>query len=205
MKRIATMCYMMLLAATCMAADVTLAWDPSITPDVAGYKLYCGPTSSAGMRPEQYILQPGVMSFDAGNVTIFKITSLADGLYYFVATAYVAPDNPAYDPKESDFSNEVSTTIAPAEFTITSLAVSLRWFGVVLLCTTSTNASAIMRYTDLQTGERQTVIATPDASKTQHRAVLYLPMGSQKYYRYEWTVTDASGAVQVDGATFQVR
>ena len=62
-----------------------------------------------------------------------------------------------------------------------------------------------MRYTDLQTGERQTVIATPDASKTQHRAVLYLPMGSQKYYRYEWTVTDASGAVQVDGATFQVR
>jgi len=205
MRQLITICYALLLAGTLQAGEVVLQWDPSPTPEVTGYRLYYGPTSAEGLTPEQYISLPAVKSVDAGNVLIFKLTSLADGHYYFAVTAY-APgiDDPSV-LMESDFSNVVSTTIAPPAFQITSLSASMRWFGVVLLCTTSVNSSAILRYRDLETGERQTVIATPDASKTQHRAVLYLNMGTQKYYRYEWTVTDADGNAITDGATFQIR
>ena len=75
----------------------------------------------------------------------------------------------------------------------------------MLLCTTSDNASAILRYTDLQTGGKQTVMATPTATRTQHRAVLYLMMGQVNYYKYEWTVTNAAGTVAVVEGTFQTK
>jgi len=205
MRQLITICYALLLAVTLHAGEVVLSWDPSPTPEVTGYKLYYGPTSAEGMTPEEYIVLPGVKVVDAGNVLIFKLMNLADGHYYFAATAYAPPDTPDLDTFESDFSNVVSTTIAPPAFQITSLSASMRWFGVVLLCTTSVNSSAILRYTDLETGEKQTVIATPDTSKTQHRAVLYLNMGQTKYYRYQWEVKDADGNILAEEATFQIR
>jgi PKD repeat protein len=84
------------------AASVELAWDaPSTnadgTPltDLAGYKLYYGQTSGN---------YDGVV--DVSNVTSFILSDLTEGqTYFFVATAYDFSGN------ESDFSNEVSTTI----------------------------------------------------------------------------------------------
>ena len=268
-----------------MAADISLAWDASVSPGVAGYKVYVGVSSRVYGTP-----------ITLGNQTTYTVTHLGSAIWYFAVTAFDVDGN------ESDYSNEVSEVIgspvdvtAPAisnvassnvtqteatiawdldefatgqveygatasygsasiqetslnfkahsqtlinlapntqyhyrvkssddagnlaissDFTFTTLnvafeiktlAVSMRWFGVVLLCTTSQNAQAILRYTDLETGEKQTVIATPTPFKTEHRAVLYLNMGKQKYYRYEWTVTNKDGLISTLGGTFQVR
>lgn len=180
---------LMFAVTSALAGEVTLAWDPSVSENVTGYKLHIGSASRMYSK-----------TVDTGNVLIFKLTNLADGTHYFAATAYDSVGN------ESDYSNEVSATLAPNAFEIKTLAVSMRWFGVILLCTTSQNASAVLRYTDLDTGEQQTVVATLESNmKLEHRAILNLNMGTVKYYRYEWTVTNADGTTAVLGGTFQVR
>jgi hypothetical protein len=79
------------LATNANSAQVTLAWDPSTGPDVAGYKIHYG------LLSDQYSV--GV---DVGNQTSCTLSSLQDGTtYYLAATAY---DREGY---ESDFSNEV--------------------------------------------------------------------------------------------------
>jgi hypothetical protein len=79
---------------TSWAAQVTLAWDPSSGPNIAGYKLYYGTSSRNYLR-----------DFDAGNVTTYTITGLSDGqTYYIAATAYDTQRH------ESAFSDEVSIT-----------------------------------------------------------------------------------------------
>jgi hypothetical protein len=187
MKSILTICCLLLQAVALQSADVSLAWDPSVSPGVVNYRIYRG-NSSRSYSAHDHL----------GNVTTHTVMGLAPGIWYFTATALDSEGN------ESDYSNEVSTVIAE-EFRITSMSASMRWFGVVLLCTTSDNASAILRYTDLLTGERQAVVATPTATRTQHRAVLYLTMGRTNYYKYEWTVTDAGGTVAVMEGTFQTK
>jgi large repetitive protein len=187
MKPTLTICCLLLQAFALRAADVSLAWDPSVSPGVTNYRIYRG-NSSKNYSAYDHL----------GNGTTHTVTGLEPGAWYFAATALDAEGN------ESDYSNEVSTVIAE-EFRITSMSASMRWFGVVLLCTTSDNASAILRYTDLQTGEKQTIMATPTATRTQHRAVLYLTMGQINYYKYEWTVTNAAGTVAVVEGTFQTK
>ncbi len=76
------------------AGDVSLAWDPSPSPNVAGYKLYVGNSSRNYGTP--------VM---VGNQTTYTVTGLLRGTYYFAVTAFDANGN------ESDYSNEVSTTV----------------------------------------------------------------------------------------------
>ncbi len=106
---------------------------------------------------------------------------------------------------ESDFSNEVSQAIPDPAFSITSTSASLRWFGVVLQCTTSVKSSAILRYSKIEQGAGTTaVIVTTGATKTKHQAVLYLPAGAA-YYRYEWEVTDAAGNVVKTSSTFRTK
>lgn len=179
-----------LLAAGALAADVSLAWDHSISEAVTGYRIYYGPSSRTYRAHDEVPYQ-----------TTWTVKGLAPGTWYFAATAIDSAGN------ESEYSNEVSTTIEEPQpaLAITSLAVSMRWFGVVLLCVTNANAKAILRYTDLQSGERQTVIATPEPIRTQHRVVLYLNMGAERYYKYEWTVEDAAGHILMESGTFQIR
>jgi hypothetical protein len=179
---------LILFALPLQAGEVTLAWDAVQAGNLAGYRIYIGDAPGTYSR-----------SIQTGNVTIFKVVNLADGTHYFAATAYDSSGG------ESGYSNEVFTTIAPAPFEIKTLAVSMQWFGVVLFCSTSQNANAIVKYTDILTGEAQAVITTLDYSKTEHRAVLYLPMGTQRYYTYEWSTTNAAGQTAILGGTFQVR
>ena len=74
------------------SAQLTLAWDPSKEPVLAGYKVYFGTT------PRTY--ENGIR---VGKVTQYTLTGLFEGRTYFVAaTAYDASDN------ESAYSNEVS-------------------------------------------------------------------------------------------------
>ena len=170
------------------AADVSLAWDHSISPGVVGYKIYIGRSSRTYWTP-----------ITIGYQTTYTVKGLGPGTYYFAATAFDADGN------ESDFSNEVSTVIADPAFSVTSTSASLRWFGVVLQCTTSVKSSAILRYSKIEPGAgATTAIVTVGATKTQHQAVLYLPAGAA-YYRYEWEATDAAGHVVKSGSTFQTK
>jgi hypothetical protein len=76
------------------AADVSLAWDPSTSPNLSGYKLYVGNTSNTYST-----------STTLGNQTTYTVTGLGAGTWYFAVTAFDTDGN------ESDFSNEISQTI----------------------------------------------------------------------------------------------
>lgn len=69
-------------------------WDASITPTVVGYKVYVGNASRVYNTP-----------IVIGNITSFVVSNLVAGTYFFAVTAFDASGN------ESDYSNEVSTTI----------------------------------------------------------------------------------------------
>ncbi|HVV00866.1 MAG TPA: fibronectin type III domain-containing protein, partial [Verrucomicrobiae bacterium] len=77
------------------AGAVTLAWDASTSTNVAGYRIYCGPSSG------------NYTNFTSpGKVTSTTISNLVDGgTYYFAATAY-----DTYG-QESDFSTELQVTL----------------------------------------------------------------------------------------------
>jgi len=78
------------------AAKVTIAWDASSEPDIAGYIIYYGPDS-----------QNYQDSIDLGKSTSCTISGLQEGqTYFFAVTAY----DPAYN--ESGFSEELSYTIS---------------------------------------------------------------------------------------------
>jgi len=78
-----------------MAEDVSLAWDPSISSNIAGYKIYFGNSSGSYGAP-----------VSIGNQTAYTITGLTSGTYYFAVTAFDTDGN------ESDFSNEVSQIVS---------------------------------------------------------------------------------------------
>ena len=77
------------------AADISLAWDASISPNVSGYKIYSGTSSGNYGTP-----------LTIGNQTTYTVSGLSTGTYYFAVTAFDADGN------ESDFSNEVSQIIS---------------------------------------------------------------------------------------------
>jgi hypothetical protein len=79
---------------------VTLSWDAptnntdgSSLTDLAGYKIYYGPSSGNYTN-----------SFNVGNSTSYTLNNLTTGTYYFAITAYNVAGY------ESTFSNEVSKT-----------------------------------------------------------------------------------------------
>lgn len=77
------------------AGDVSLAWNPSASEDVAGYKVYVGLSSRNYGEP-----------IVIGNQTTYTVTGLTEGTtYYFAVTAFDLSGN------ESGFSNEVSTLV----------------------------------------------------------------------------------------------
>lgn len=81
-----------------LAGDLNLAWDPSTSKNVGGYKLYYGKQSKT------YI-----SAVDVGNITTYKITGLDDGVeYYFALKSY----NTDRTLESAAYSNEVSTKTA---------------------------------------------------------------------------------------------
>ena len=84
---------------TVQAADVSLAWDPSVSANIAGYKVYLG------KAPRVYD-----QSIPISNQTTYTVSSLrGPATFYFAVTAYDTDGN------ESDFSNEVSAQITGIE------------------------------------------------------------------------------------------
>lgn len=95
MKTIRLLVFVLLLLFPAALSAVTLAWDPSTSPDIGGYRLYYG-TNSRTYN----------VAIDVGNVTTNTVTTLATNvLYFFSVTAYNTVG------LESDFSNEISYMI----------------------------------------------------------------------------------------------
>jgi len=75
-------------------SSVTFAWDASPSPEVAGYRLYSGPTSGTYTN-----------SVDVGTPLEYTATNVVREItMYYAVTAY------STNGLESDFSNEVSYT-----------------------------------------------------------------------------------------------
>jgi hypothetical protein len=90
-------CSLFLLPPVTEAGQVSLAWNPSASTNVAGYRVHYG-TASGSYQ----------FTNNAGNSTTTTISNLQDGIpYYFAVTAY--------DPmgSESSYSNEVAYNPGP--------------------------------------------------------------------------------------------
>ncbi len=95
------------LAALPVSAELTvpLMWEPSVDPNVAGYRIYYGVTS------RNY-----VTSVDVGNVTSASVSIPAyNTTYYFAATTYDVSGN------ESDYSDEATYELASQPPTLAPL------------------------------------------------------------------------------------
>jgi hypothetical protein len=102
MRFLACLLVLVGLPASVWAMSVSLAWDPSPSDNISGYKLYYKPEYS-GPPYDGRGAHEGDSPIDIGDVTSYTISGL-DGnqTYYFVVTAYNAE-------AESGPSNEVST------------------------------------------------------------------------------------------------
>jgi len=91
-----------------LAQNVELAWDPSDSDDVAGYKIYYK-ADSTELPLDGIEALEGPSPIDVGDVTSFTLTELPEGsVYYFRATAY---DSAGY---ESSLSNLTASAWIPA-------------------------------------------------------------------------------------------
>jgi hypothetical protein len=102
----------LLLPASVLAGEVTLAWDPAQDPSVAGYKLYYG------YEEGKY---EGVQ--DVGMETTYTLTDLEEGrVYYFAVVAYdihgeenEPSEEIAYDGPPMDDEADADETGFPAQ------------------------------------------------------------------------------------------
>lgn len=145
--------------------QVTLAWDPSPDPSVAGYVVYVG--VSGPLRPQ---------AFDAGTNTVYTVTDLEAGVTYtFFVTAYDAARNES-DPSNSlDYtpaaSNNGSAPAAPSGLQVAVTGTT----QVALTWTDNATSEDGFRIERSLNGTNFTVIATVGPDVTQ------------------FVVTDASG------------
>ena len=106
--------------------DITLSWDPSPTPEVAGYKIYYQ-QDNANYPFDGTGAAEGNSPVDVGDTLSATLTELGDEVvYFFTVTAYSADS-------ESSYSNVVSNGWLPALITPTISAanepvpVTFRW------------------------------------------------------------------------------
>lgn len=96
-KSLLLVAVILMLASPCYGIRITFAWEPS--DGATGYKIYSGLESGVYQWD---IDVDGSLMYTTEEMTSFGYT------YYFAATAYNSEE-------ESDYSNEVSVRIMPAE------------------------------------------------------------------------------------------
>ncbi|HTY86161.1 MAG TPA: Ig-like domain-containing protein [Candidatus Acidoferrum sp.] len=132
------------------AASVTLAWNPSTDPTVAGYNVYYGGVSATYTN-----------KISAGNVTNLTLSGLLSGVtYYFAATTYNSAG------MESTLSSEVSYQV-PASGTVTNQPPTL---NPIVNLSINENAGpqsvSLSGITSGATNENQTLTVTAVSSNT---------------------------------------
>jgi len=123
--------------------SVTLAWNPSPSSGITGYRLYVGPASRVYTN-----------CIVVGNVTTNRVADLVNGAtYFFAVTAYDA------DNAESDFSNEISYTVPPTEGPVQPPATNAP--GVALQIQTVSDGSVVLSGAG-QSGQSYSVHSSQD-------------------------------------------
>ena len=105
------------------AADITLAWNPNNEPILSGYLMYYGAYSGGPYDGETALAEESPIDVPLSSLADpraprLTIRGLADGTYYFTATAY---DAQGY---ESNFSNEVAAHIVDGRVTAVTISDS---------------------------------------------------------------------------------
>jgi len=167
------------------AAEVNLAWDPNMEPDVAGYKVYYG----LGSRNYDHVM-------DVGNSTSCVVPGLEQGrTYYFAATAVNTADI------ESDFSNEVSAALSTSNQPPSANAGPDQNVneGVVVTLgganSTDPEGGALV-YSWSQVSGTAVTLSTPSAAQTTFAPPNVGPNGET--LGFQLTVTDSGGLHSVD-------
>jgi PKD repeat protein len=123
---------LLLFSGNLFAANLTLSWNASTSPNVGGYKLSYGQSSNNFTS-----------TIDVGNTNTYTLTGLQEGTTYYLAAK-------AYDTSrsaESDYSNEVNMTVpdaaelkaaVPVETTLTADFTETKTSGVQGMSTTFT-------------------------------------------------------------------
>ncbi|MCD6188562.1 MAG: fibronectin type III domain-containing protein [Desulfuromusa sp.] len=102
----------LILVNSAFCQDITLSWDPSPTPEVAGYKIYYQ-QDNANYPFDGTGAAEGNSPVDVGDTLSATLTELGDEVvYFFTVTAYS-------DDSESSYSNIVSNSWLPALITPT--------------------------------------------------------------------------------------
>jgi hypothetical protein len=105
----------------CVAADVTLAWDPNQEGDLEGYGVYY--KRGAAGPPYDFFGYVGTADLSDENSPAFTVTGLQDATYYFSVTAYDASGNEsAYSTPVCAQVGAVVTPCAPAPSSGTATA-----------------------------------------------------------------------------------
>lgn len=90
-----------------LAGSASLSWNANTESDLAGYKIYYGPSARTGTDPKVCALCGYSTKIDVGKVTTYAINNLTNGqTYYFSISAYDTSNN------ESAFSSQVSKLIS---------------------------------------------------------------------------------------------
>jgi hypothetical protein len=181
------MCILICGCLQAYAGDVSLAWDPSASENVVGYKVYYGNASR---------------SYDSfqtvTNQTSCTVTDLSDGTYYFAVTAFDSAGN------ESGYSNEVSANVGdgtpPTDGTppvISAVASSgITATGATISWTTNEASTTQVEYgTTTAYGSTTTLNTSLQTSHTQ--ALSGLTGGTVYHYRVR--SADAAANLAVSG------
>lgn len=158
---------------------ITLQWDASVSTDVTGYKFYYGTKARTYGTP-----------VDVGNVLTYYVVGLPEGTYFFAVTAYNTT-------AESDFSNEVQTTIlgtapagpvgitGPMLVTIAATSATLSW-----RTPTAMDSRIEYQYTG---GPFTSLVVDTAAQATTDHFVRIASLSANKVYQY--TVICTGGGV----------
>ncbi|OEU61709.1 MAG: hypothetical protein BA870_09975 [Desulfuromonadales bacterium C00003094] len=109
-----------------LAQNVELAWDPSESEDVAGYKIYYK-ADSTELPLDGIEALEGPSPIDVGDVTSFTLTELPEGsVYYFRATAYDSEGNESV-PSNLTASAWIPAPISPEMGATAGTPATLIW------------------------------------------------------------------------------
>jgi hypothetical protein len=166
-------------------SSVTLAWDPSPDPALAGYKVYQGVVS-----------QHYTATNDVGKAMSAKMTMLVPGAtYYFAVTAYDT------NRLESPFSGEISYTVPSVVTTVAKLQLSMNSARRVVLAGT---APALYTYAVLATKDFKTWTTNGTVSVNAGGGFQFTDPGSATNSRCFYRLQQISPSVAVSGAKLQL-